>query len=97
LFKPGSREKIRVAWVFDQTDVAKAKLILGKTCCISGNVSSSMVVTGDFKMVKEYCRKVIGTCAPRGGCILAGGAQVDEGNPENLRAMLEAAKEYGTY
>jgi len=89
--------KGEVAWLFDKTDMVKAKQILGKTCCISGNVPSSMVVTGDYKMVKEYCRKVIETCAPGGGFILAGGAQVDEGNPENLRAMLDAAKEYGKY
>jgi hypothetical protein len=28
---------------------------------------------------------------------VAGGAQVDEGNPDNLRAMMDAAKEYGIY
>jgi uroporphyrinogen-III decarboxylase len=86
-----------VAWLFDKTDMVKAKQILGKTCCISGNVPSSLVVTGDYEKVKEYCRKLIEVCAPGGGFILAGGAQVDEGNPDNLRAMLDAAKEYGKY
>ncbi len=89
--------KGEVAWLFDKTDMAKAKQILGKTCCISGNVPTSLVVTGDAKQTKEYCRKLIEVCAPGGGFILAGGAQVDEGNPDNLRAMLEAAKEYGKY
>ena len=89
--------KGEVGWLFDKTDMAKAKQILGKTCCIAGNVPSSMVVTGDYAMVKEYCRKLIETCAPGGGFILAGGAQVDQGNPENLRALLEASKEYGKY
>jgi hypothetical protein len=89
--------KSEVAWLFDKTDMAKAKKILGKTCCISGNVPSSLMVTGTPRDVKEYCRKLIEVCAPGGGFILAGGAQVDEGNPENLRAMLEAAKDYGKY
>jgi hypothetical protein len=86
-----------VGWLFDKTDMAKAKQILGKTCCISGNVPTSLVVTGDYRMVKDYCKNLIETCAPGGGFVLAGGAHVDVGNPETLRAMLDAAKEYGTY
>jgi len=86
-----------VAWLFDKTDMVKAKQILGKTCCISGNVPTSLVVTGNAKQTKEYCRRLIEICAPGGGFILAGGAQVDEGNQDNLHAMLEAAKEYGRY
>jgi uroporphyrinogen-III decarboxylase len=86
-----------VSWLFDKTDMALAKKIVGKTCCISGNVPSSLMVTGGPKEVKEYCRKLIEVCAPGGGFILAGGAQVDQGNPANLRAMMEAAKEYGRY
>jgi uroporphyrinogen-III decarboxylase len=86
-----------VAWLFDKTDMALAKKIVGKTCCISGNVPSSLMVTGSPKDVKEYCRKLLEVCAPGGGFILSGGAHVDQGNPDNLRAMMEAAKEYGKY
>jgi hypothetical protein len=86
-----------VGWLFDRTDMARAKKILGQTCCISGNVPSSLMVTGGPEDVKEYCRKLIEVCAPGGGFILAGGAHVDKGNPENLRAMMAAAKEYGRY
>jgi hypothetical protein len=86
-----------VSWLFDKTDMAAAKKILGSTCCISGNVPSSLMVTGGPKEVKEYCRKLIEVCAPGGGFVLAGGAHVDRGNPDNLRAMMEAAKEYGKY
>ncbi len=86
-----------VGWLFDKTDMARAKKILGSTCCISGNVPSSLMVTGSPKEVKEYCRKLIEVCAPGGGFILAGGAQVNKGNPDNLHAMMEVAKEYGKY
>ena len=86
-----------IGWLFDKTDMVLAKKILGSTCCISGNVPSSLMVTGEPKDVKEYCRKLIDVCAPGGGFVLAGGAHVDKGNPENLRAMMEAAKEYGRY
>ncbi|MFH1646174.1 MAG: uroporphyrinogen decarboxylase family protein [Chloroflexota bacterium] len=86
-----------VAWMFDKTDMAKAKKALGDKCCISGNVPTSMLVTGQPAEVKAYCRKLIETCGKGGGYILSGGANIDNGNPENLRAMMAAAKEYGVY
>ena len=89
--------KSGVIWYFDQTDMAEAKKILGNICCIVGNVPSSIVMTGTRQQVKENCRKLIETCAPGGGYILAGGARIDTGDIENLRAMREAAYEYGTY
>jgi hypothetical protein len=36
-------------------------------------------------------------CAPGGGYILTGGAGMNKGNPDNLHAMTEAAREYGVY
>ena len=86
-----------VMWRFDQTDMARAKEVLGDTACISGNVPASLLCTGTPQEVKEYCRKLIEVCAPGGGYILSGGASIGKGNADNLRAMMEAAKEYGVY
>jgi uroporphyrinogen-III decarboxylase len=86
-----------VLWRFDKTDMATAKKILGDKCCISGNVPSSLLSTGTAQEVKEYCRNLIEVCAPGGGYILSAGASVDRAPQENLRAMMEAAKEYGVY
>ena len=86
-----------VIWQFDHTDMARAKEVLGGTACIAGNVPTSMLYTGTPQAVKEYCRKLIEVCGKDGGFILAGGANIDKGKPENLRAMMEAAKEYGVY
>jgi hypothetical protein len=87
-----------VTWMFDKTDMARAKKMVGKTCCIAGNVPGSIVITGTPKQVKEECRKLIETCAPGGGYILAGGCTATETkNPANFRAFMEAAKEYGVY
>lgn len=86
-----------VVWYFDQTDMAEAKKILGDVCCIIGNVPTSVVMTGTPEQVKESCRKLIEDCAPGGGYILAGGASIDKGSMANLHAMMDAAKEYGTY
>jgi len=89
--------KASVAWWFDQTDMARAKEVLGDRACIIGNVPTSLLMTGTPKEVKEHCRKLIEDCAPGGGYILSGGANIDKGNPDNLRVMMEAAKEYGVY
>ena len=47
--------------------------------------------------VKESCRRLIKICSEGGGYILAGGASMNEGNPDNPRAIMAAAREYGTY
>jgi uroporphyrinogen-III decarboxylase len=87
----------RVIWHFDRTDMAAAKKILGDTACIAGNVPTSLLRTGTPGAVKEYCRQLIEVCGEGGGFILTGGASIDKGNPANLRAMMEAAEEYGVY
>ena len=84
--------KGEVAWLFDRTDMVRAKKILGDKCCISGNLPTSLLTTGTAAETKEYCRKLIEACAPGGGFILAGGANIDTGISENLNAMMEAAK-----
>src|SRR4030042_2025380 len=89
--------KGKVAWYFDRTDMFKAKEVLGDTACIAGNVPTSLLATGTPKVVKEYCRKLIEVCGKGGGFILTGGASIDKGNPDNLRAMIEAVEEYGGY
>ena len=86
-----------VVWQFDQTDMATAKKMVGNTCAIAGNVPASVVITGTAKEVKESCRKLIEVCAPGGGYILAAGASGTEAKAENLRAFMQAAKQYGMY
>ena len=86
-----------VVWYFDQTDMKEAKRILGGICCIMGNVPSSIVIKGTVQQVKDACRKLIEDCAPGGGYILSGGASVDKGKIENIKAMMDAVKEYGVY
>jgi uroporphyrinogen-III decarboxylase len=89
--------KSSVLWSFEDIDMARAKKVLGNVACIAGNVPASVLYTKTPKDVKENCRKLIETCAPGGGYILTGAAGMNEGNPDNLRAMMEAAREYGVY
>jgi uroporphyrinogen-III decarboxylase len=87
----------KVIWYFEVMDMAKAKEVLGSNACIAGNLPVSMLSIGTPKEVKAGCRTLIETCGRGGGYILAGSASLDKGKPENLRAMMEAAKEYGVY
>jgi hypothetical protein len=86
-----------VTWLFDQTDMFKAKKLLGDKCCIQGNIPSSLMVTGTSPDVKEYCRKLIEGCGKGGGFVLSAGAIAENPKMENLRAILAAVKEYGIY
>lgn len=86
-----------VVWYFDQTNMAEAKKILGDISCIVGNVPTSIIMHGTPEEVKESSRKLIEICAPGGGYILAGGASVTKTNIPNLKAMMEAAYEFGVY
>jgi hypothetical protein len=86
-----------VTWYFDRTDMSRAKKILGKKCCLQGNVPSSMMVTGSPQEVKEYCRNLIETAGKGGGFILASGSVADNPKLENIQAMIAAVREYGFY
>ncbi len=87
----------KTIWIFDKTDMARAKETIGQVACIMGNVPSSLLETGTPDQVTEYCRKLIEVAGKGGGFILANGAVIDKARPENVRAMVQAAREYGTY
>jgi len=89
--------KGKTLWMFDQTDILKAKEIVGETLCIFGNVPSSMLAVGTPQDVKDYCKKAIDTVGKDGGFIMANGAFFDEAKPENVKAMVDFTKEYGVY
>jgi len=87
----------KLVWYFENIDMANAKKILGHKACIAGNVAVSTLCTGTPENVKKACQTLIDTAGPGGGYILSGAASMNEGNPDNLRAMMDAAKDYGVY
>jgi uroporphyrinogen-III decarboxylase len=82
---------------FDQCDMARAKEILGKTVCISGNVPVSALQVGTVDDVKNACKQLIDVVGKDGGYILGPASALDEVKPENLKAMIDFTKEYGKY
>jgi hypothetical protein len=84
-------------WLFDQTDMARAKETIGTVACIQGNVPLSLMHAGTTEQVVEQTRKLIDTAGKNGGFILDVGAVADGGQDDNLLAMVKTAKEYGVY
>lgn len=85
--------KGRTVWQFDHTDMRRAKEILGGTACIQGNVPLPLLQLGTPEEVTAYCRDLIEAVGPGGGFILDVGAVVDEARDENMKAMIQAAKD----
>lgn len=82
-----------ICW-FQDTDMARAKEVLGGHICISGNVPGSLLQLGTPEQVDEYCKKLIKTCGKGGGFILAAGGGIDEAKPQNIKAMMDSVKKY---
>ncbi|SJZ70603.1 uroporphyrinogen decarboxylase family protein [Selenihalanaerobacter shriftii] len=87
----------RIYWLFDKTDMVEAKKHLGGKAAIGGNVSASLIKTGTPEDVKDYVKNLIDDVADGGGFILSTGVVVDDAEPENMQAIIEAGREYGVY
>jgi uroporphyrinogen-III decarboxylase len=88
----------RVMLDFEKTDMKQAKKILGDKVCIYGNVPAALLVFGTPDEVDEYCRQLIEDCAAGGGFILGSECEVPwDAKPENVLAVIEAAKTHGRY
>jgi hypothetical protein len=89
--------KGKTAWGFDTTDMAKAKGILGSVACIGGNMPIALLSVGTPQAVKDYAKKLIETAGKGGGYIMMNGVVIENIKPENVKAMIDATKEYGVY
>jgi uroporphyrinogen decarboxylase len=82
-----------------QVNIGKAKKEIGDRITLMGNIDTNSVLQlGSSKDVEKACRKAIEAAAPGGGFFLSGGCEIPKDMPhENMRAMLKAVEEYGTY
>ncbi len=82
----------------ENTDIVKAKEIVGDRMCLMGNVNSSLLAIGTPKDVDKYCKYIIENCKEGGGFILGSGCEVaSDAKFENVQAMINAGKRYGIY
>jgi hypothetical protein len=87
----------KVVYHLNNSDIFRAKEVLGPVGCIQGNVPVSMITASEPSEVTAYCRDLIEIVGAGGGYILDLGAGPASGRAENLHAMIRAAKEYGVY
>ncbi|MCL2744255.1 MAG: hypothetical protein FWE67_10420 [Planctomycetaceae bacterium] len=87
-----------IVYHVDRGDINEVDRAVGEKFCISGGIPNDLLALGKPDEVKEYVRKVIETVGRNGGYICdASAIMQDDTKPENLRAMGEAARQYGEY
>jgi len=84
-------------YIFDRTDMARARKVLGGKSCIGGGFPISLIITGTVKEVEDETRKLLDAAAGDGGYILSIGCAMDEAREPTLKAFMQAGKEYGKY
>ncbi len=82
----------------DRDDIFEVHRAIGHKFCLSGGISNQLLAHGKPEEVRERCRKVIEEVARDGGYIMDASAILQQdASVENVRAMTEAAWEYGVY
>ena len=56
-----------------------------------------MLSLGTAADVTAYAKKLVDTVGKGGGFIMGNGAFFDQAKPENIKAMVDVAREYGVY
>ena len=87
----------KAVYGFEQTDMFKAKEVLGEVVCLKGAVPLSLLATGSPDEVRVYCRKLIEVVGRDGGFIMDASTVLDDAKPANVKAMFQATREYGVY
>ena len=82
----------------DRGDIFEVHRAVGDKFCISGGIPNDLLAFGTPEEVKQFTKKVIEGVGKDGGYIVdACAIMQDDTKIENLRAMGEAAREYGVY
>ena len=87
----------KVLYHFEKVDMKRAKEKLGRTACISGNLSISRLEFGTKQQIIDDTKKLLDTCAPGGGYIFDFDGCLENAKEENLVAMFETLDKYGAY
>jgi len=86
--------KGRMIWMFDDTDMARAKQIVGARQAIGGNVPGSLLTMARPSGSTPTSR----TCSQdggNGGFFLGTGIVLDEADPACFKAFCDAGRTYG--
>lgn len=82
----------------DQSDIFAVHRAVGDRFCLSGGIPNVLLSYGKPEEVREFTRKVLAEVGADGGYIVdAGAIMQNDTRTENLRAMTQAARDFGGY
>lgn len=82
---------------FQNTDMFKAKEVIGDTMCLTGGFPVSLLQAGTPEKVHEHTKKMCETCGKNGGFIMAAGSAMDYCDKELVKVWVDSTKEFGKY
>ncbi|AAB91225.1 uroporphyrinogen decarboxylase family protein [Archaeoglobus fulgidus] len=91
--------KKKVVGVFEKTDPRKVREVLGDHVILVSGPPNSLLIGGTPQKVEEYMKSLLEDCKEGGMMIWPGvdGGISRDARPENVKAVIEAVKKYGTY
>ncbi|UCD08488.1 MAG: hypothetical protein JSU79_09025 [Dehalococcoidales bacterium] len=87
----------KVTFWNENTDIYRAKEVLGDHMCIQGGVPPTLLQAGSTQDVEEHCKKLMKDIGKDGGLIVFPTSSMDFAKPENVRTMVETVKKHGVY
>ncbi len=90
--------KGKTAGLFQFSDIAQVKEILGDTMCILGGMRNSLLQAGTAEQVRAEAKRLCEVVGKGGGFIMTTGIGEMEGcKPDLVKEWVDATKEYGVY
>lgn len=87
-----------IVYHVDRGDIFEVHRKIGHKFCLSGGVPNFLLSYGSPAEVRAHCRRLIDGVAQDGGYIMDASAIIqNDARVENIRAMTEFTREYGTY
>jgi uroporphyrinogen-III decarboxylase len=87
-----------IVYHVDKGDIFKVHEAIGEKFCISGGLENHLLGFGTPDEVMDRCRKIIDGAARDGGYIMDASAIIqNDAKTENVKAMTDFTREYGTY
>ncbi len=87
-----------IVYHLDRTSPEKAHAILGRKFCLSGGVPNVNLAFSKPEEIRAICRRLIETIGAEGGYVMDSSAIMqNDATLENLKAMTDAAREFGVY
>ena len=88
----------QVLEVDHKTDPHKIKQAARHRTCLLGNIDTGLLAFGTPSQIDDACRELIEVWKPDSGFILGPGCALGSQTPaENIHALVESAKKYGSY